>query len=76
MASGRTGIFCLGLTLLALFGCSQAITLQLNKNNKKVCFYIRGEDVDSEFILNYGYSGDGFEQVRTYVVSSNHSLRT
>lgn len=49
----------------AVFHQSQAIALKLNKDNKQVCFYIRGEVVGNEFVLNYGYSGDGYTNVRT-----------
>jgi hypothetical protein len=59
-----------------LLSVANAITLKLNSNNKKVCFYIRGEAVDSEFILNYGYSGDGYDQCRTRVGLADPSSRT
>lgn len=49
----------------AMFRQSQAIALKLNKDNKQVCFYIRGEVVGNEFVLNYGYSGEGYTNVRT-----------
>jgi hypothetical protein len=75
MTSAKSGIMCLVLIVLALLSSSQAITIQLNKNNKKVCFYIRGEDVGTDFTLHYGYSGDGYEQVQTTVRCPDFSLR-
>jgi hypothetical protein len=76
MATGTTGILCLVLVVLAILGSSQAITVQLNRNNKKVCFYIRGEGVDNDFVLHYGYLGDGYEQTKTTVDALNFSLGT
>lgn len=76
MAAGMGRGICMLATILALISFSQAISITLDPSNPKVCFYIRGENVDSEFILNYGYSGDGFDSVRTTVNSLNFSSRT
>lgn len=69
MRSGWSSLLALVVIGVALVGSCSAITLKLNSSNKKVCFYIRGEAVGNEFILNYGYSGDGHDQCRTRVAS-------
>ena len=56
------------MSVMILIASSSCIVMKLNQYNKQVCFYIRGEAVDSEFVLNYGYSGDGYSNVRTRVV--------
>lgn len=67
MVARRNSLTWTAVLLLVILGCSNAITLKLNNNNKKMCFYIKGENVDSEFVLNYGYSGNGYENCRTRV---------
>jgi hypothetical protein len=71
MGSQKQGLLTLAVIAMGLLGYCSAITLRLNSNNKKMCFYIRGETVESEFILNYGYSGDGYDLCRTRVESSD-----
>ena len=62
MLRGKGTIF-----LALLIASSLQLSLKLDANNRIICFYIRGETVDSEFVLNYGWSGEGYTNVRTRV---------